>query len=79
MEIGTIIKTLQDPMGIPFYPVVFQILMVLTFALHIMFVNFTVGTSALALYGHLKKINIGQDCQKQWQKRFLPMYQWRCF
>ena len=23
MEIGTIIKTLQDPMGIPFYPVVF--------------------------------------------------------
>lgn len=55
MEIGTIIKTLQDPMGIPFYPVVFQILMVLTFALHIMFVNFTVGTSALALYGHLKK------------------------
>lgn len=54
MEIGTIIKTLQDPMGIPFYPIVFQVLMVLTFALHIMFVNFTIGTSTLAVYGHLR-------------------------
>lgn len=54
MEIGTIIKILQDPMGIPFYPIVFQVLMVLTFALHIMFVNFTIGTSTLAVYGHLR-------------------------
>ena len=48
------IKTLQDPMGIPFYPVVFQLLMVLTFALHIIFVNFTVGASVLSVYGHFK-------------------------
>lgn len=54
MEINTMLKALQDPMGVPFYPVVFQILMVLTFALHIMFVNFTLGTSFLAVYGHLK-------------------------
>lgn len=54
MEIGTMLKTLQDPMGVPFYPVVFQILMVLTFALHIMFVNFTLGTSFLSVYGYLK-------------------------
>lgn len=54
MEINTILKTLQDPMGIPFYPVVFQVLMVLTFALHIMFVNFTLGTSFLSVYGYLK-------------------------
>lgn len=54
MEIGQMIKTLQDPMGVPFYPVVFQVLMVLTFALHILFVNFTLGTSFLAVYGHLK-------------------------
>jgi len=55
METGTMLKTLQDPMGIPFYPLVFQVLMVLTFALHIMFVNFTIGTSPLAVYGHLRK------------------------
>lgn len=54
MEIGTILKGLQDPMGIPFYPIVFQILLVLTFALHIMFVNFTLGTSFLSVYGYLK-------------------------
>lgn len=53
MDVGTMIKTLQDPMGIPFYPVLFQILMVLTFALHIMFVNFAIGTSFLSLYGYL--------------------------
>jgi len=48
------IKTLQDPMGIPFLPVVFQLLMVLIFALHIIFVNFTVGTSFLAVYGRFR-------------------------
>ncbi len=54
MEINTMLKALQDPMGVPFYPVVFQVLMVLTFALHIMFVNFTLGTSFLSVYGYLK-------------------------
>lgn len=54
MEIGTILKTLQDPMGIPFYPIVFQVLMVLTFTLHIIFVNFTLGTSFLSVYGYVK-------------------------
>ncbi len=53
MEINTMLKILQDPMGIPFYSIVFQVLMVLTFALHIMFVNFTLGTSFLSVYGYL--------------------------
>jgi hypothetical protein len=48
------IKTLQDPMGIPFYPVLFQILMVLTFAVHIMFVNFTLGLSFFSAYGFVR-------------------------
>jgi hypothetical protein len=54
MDIGTMIKTLQDPMGIPFYPILFQILMVLTFAVHIMFVNFTLGLSFLSAYGFVR-------------------------
>ncbi|MEW6456374.1 MAG: hypothetical protein AB1410_06660 [Acidobacteriota bacterium] len=54
MEIAKIIETLRDPMGVPFYPIVFQFLMVLTFALHILFVNFTLGTSFLSIYGYLK-------------------------
>ncbi len=40
-------------MGLPFYPVVFQVLMVLTFALHILMVNLTLGGSLLALYGRM--------------------------
>jgi hypothetical protein len=54
VDTATMIKTLQDPMGIPFYPVVFQLLMVLTFALHIIFVNFTIGASVLSVYGHFQ-------------------------
>lgn len=55
MEVAKIIESLRDPMGIPFYPIVFQFLMVLTFTLHILFVNFTLGTSFLSIYGYLKK------------------------
>jgi hypothetical protein len=53
MDTPALIKTLSDPMGMPFFPVVFQALMVLTFALHIVLVNATVGAAALAVYGRL--------------------------
>lgn len=53
MDTTALIKSLQDPMGMPFFPVVFQALMVLTFALHILCVNVTVGAAALAVYGRL--------------------------
>ncbi|MGQ9619231.1 MAG: hypothetical protein ACUVUG_09770 [Candidatus Aminicenantia bacterium] len=55
MEVTKIIESLRDPMGIPFYPILFQFLMVLTFAIHILFVNFTLGTSFLSIYGFFKK------------------------
>lgn len=54
MDTGTMLKTLQDPMGIPFYPAVFQFLMVLTFTLHILFIHLTIGASFLSVYGFLK-------------------------
>lgn len=53
MEVNAMINMLQDPMGIPFYPILFQVLMILTFSLHIMFVNFVIGTSFLSVYGYL--------------------------
>lgn len=53
MDTSALIKALQDPMGMPFFPVFFQALMVLTFALHILCVNVTVGACALAVYGRL--------------------------
>ena len=55
MDIGIMLKSLQDPLGLPFYPVVFQILMVVMFGFHILFINFAVGASFLAFFGFLKR------------------------
>ena len=57
MDIGIMLKSLQDPLGLPFYPVVFQILMVVMFGFHILFINFAVGASFLAFFGFLKRGN----------------------
>lgn len=46
---------MYDKFGLPFYPLVFQILMILTFALHIIFVNLTWGGAILSFYFGLKK------------------------
>ncbi|PLY01528.1 MAG: hypothetical protein C0624_10270 [Desulfuromonas sp.] len=51
MDMSVFINSLRDPMGLPFYPVVFQGLMVLTFALHIVMINLVVGSLLLALWG----------------------------
>lgn len=54
MNVAEMLKSLQDPMGVPFYPLVFQILLVLTFALHIIFVNFVIGGSSMAVYSYFR-------------------------
>ncbi|MEF3169452.1 MAG: hypothetical protein K6360_09045 [Deltaproteobacteria bacterium] len=54
MEIAEFLQAMRDPSGIPFHPLVFQILMVLTFALHIMFVNFVVGGAFISLWGRIR-------------------------
>lgn len=46
---------MYDKFGLPFYPLVFQILMILTFALHIIFVNLTWGGAILSFYFGLKR------------------------
>ena len=47
----SVLLALRDPAGIPFYPIVFQGLYVLTWALHIAFVLLSLGSMGLALYG----------------------------
>ncbi len=54
MDVSTMLGSLRDPMGVPFYPWLFQVLMVLTFALHIFMVNIVVGSVAVGLWGHFK-------------------------
>jgi hypothetical protein len=61
MDTQIMLQSLRDPMGVPFYPLVFQGLGVLTFALHIFFVNLVVGGALVALWGHYSR-------QERWRK-----------
>ena len=61
MDTNLMLQTLRDPMGVPFYPIVFQGLGILTFALHICFVNLVIGGAALAAWGHF-------HADQRWQK-----------
>ncbi|MEN3045282.1 MAG: hypothetical protein ABDH37_08755 [Candidatus Hydrothermales bacterium] len=54
MDVTNIIKNLIDPMGIPSFPLVFQFLLVLTFVIHILFVNLTVGSVFMSFFLSLK-------------------------
>ncbi len=54
-EVGAMLKAMADPAGSPFFPVVMQILQVLTWALHILFVWVSVGGLFYAIYGFTKK------------------------
>ncbi len=50
MDAATL-NLLRDPAGVPFYPVVFQALYVLTWALHAAFVLLALGSMGLSLFG----------------------------
>lgn len=50
-QLTEMMYALRNPAGVPTYPIVFIGLGVLTFALHILFVQIMLGTSALTIYG----------------------------
>lgn len=50
MDIGSVLHAMRDPAGVPAIPVVFQVLMVLTWVFHIAFVNLTLGAAAMSIY-----------------------------
>ncbi len=68
MHIPELLHSLQDPLGIPFYPLVFQILLVVTFALHIIFVNVVVGGSFMSVYAYLRKDTYHKALSKAFAK-----------
>lgn len=68
MDIGLVMNTMRDPAGIPSHPLVFQLLMVLTWVFHIAFVHLTLGAGAMALYAFLKR---QQD--SKWEKLSIAM------
>ncbi|MFN3472094.1 MAG: hypothetical protein ACK4ZR_05790, partial [Aquificaceae bacterium] len=54
-QVGAMLKAMRDPAGSPFFPVVMQILQVLTWALHMLFVWTSVGGLFYAIYGFTRK------------------------
>lgn len=55
MDMSLVLNSLRDPAGVPFYPIVFQALYILTWALHIAFVLLTLGGMVVSIVGHMKK------------------------
>ncbi len=55
MDIATYVNSMRDPAGLPFYPIIFQFLLVLTFAMHITMVNLVVGSTFVAIWEVWKK------------------------
>ena len=49
MELSTYLNMMRDPAGLPFYPIVFQALLVFTFALHITMINLVAGAIFVAI------------------------------
>ncbi|QSR85525.1 hypothetical protein [Methylacidimicrobium sp. B4] len=54
-DLGSMLNVLRDPAGIPAPPALFQWLMVLTWALHILFINLVLGGGSLAIAAFLRR------------------------
>lgn len=55
MDVSMFINEMRDPAGVPFYPVVFQALYILTWALHAFFVYLAIGAMGVSIYGGVKQ------------------------
>lgn len=66
MAIGEYIKAMRDVAGLPSPPFIFDIFLVLTFALHILLVNLVLGSLALIIWGKIK----GDD---NWKKLYASL------
>ncbi|MBT9281151.1 MAG: hypothetical protein KM312_00510, partial [Hydrogenibacillus schlegelii] len=50
-----LLNVLRSPSGIDFYPVVIQVLMVLTWAMHMFFINITIGSLLMTIVGYVQR------------------------
>lgn len=54
VDVGSLLKAQADKAGSPFFPVVMQVLQVLTWALHMLFVYTSIGGLFVSIYGYSK-------------------------
>ncbi|KOR28131.1 hypothetical protein TI03_05420, partial [Achromatium sp. WMS1] len=52
MDIGLVMNSMRDAAGLPAHPVIFQVLMILTWVFHIAFVHLTLGAAGIAIYSY---------------------------
>lgn len=55
VDVTQLLNELRYPSGTDFFPLVTQILMVLTWAIHMFFVNLVIGGMLVSIYGYVKK------------------------
>jgi hypothetical protein len=55
MDVQEMLEMMRDPLGAPFFPVVFQALLVVTWVLHIHFVTGAIGSSTFSIFAFLRK------------------------
>ncbi|ACL25538.1 hypothetical protein [Chloroflexus aggregans] len=53
MNVGDMLRMMRDPLGAPFFPPVLQVLLIVTWVLHIFFVTLALGSSSLSIWGFL--------------------------
>jgi len=66
------IHNLRDVNGLPFYPWLFDLLLVLTFTFHILLVNLVIGSSVILLWGRLSGNSYGLRLSRS-LSRVLPI------
>lgn len=55
MDVSEMLQRMRDPLGAPFFPPVFQVLLVVTWVLHIFFVTLALGSSCFSIYGFVQQ------------------------
>ncbi len=68
MDIASAMQAMRDPAGVPAIPALFQVLMIVTWALHIAFVMLTLGAAALSIYAFY-----GHPIDAKWQRLSIAM------
>lgn len=76
MQIGAYLNSMRDPAGLPAPAFIFDAFLVLTFALHILFVNLVIGSAILIVWGKIKKTEYSARLSSSLSKLLVNSVSW---
>ncbi len=76
ITLGEYVKAIRDTSGLPAPPFIFDIFLVLTFALHILLVNLVLGSILLTIWGRLKGDEYGRKLSSSLSKLTVNSISW---